>query len=427
MTLPVILVCGQNPMKGRSGHPSFTRAHAHAIMRAGGEPHIFCPGAPAAVTTTELGVVHCIGLSRLRRLTESQQLGLRKSFLGADAPRLAAAIVRFVHGEAGAGRRPHLIHSISAWGYAGVLAAEKLRAAGTEAVTINSVYTTIRHETDAKVRGLGATASLLDHAYFRGERLWQQRVVARYERRAYAGSRLVGVNYESVRRLFLAEYGAGAEIRRLPYGPESAFVHRDDGDALPPTPEPLAALTPATAPLIVSVSRHDPRKGMDVLLHALGELRRAGVAFRACLTSGGELLEANRELARRLDLGGTTALTGWVPDPFPYLRHADVFVLPSRQEGSGSLALLEALQAGTAIVASGIDGIVEDVTDGESALLVPPDDVAELTRALSRLVGDAALRRHLARRARRTFVERFSADAFSNGLRRMWSDVGFVR
>jgi hypothetical protein len=43
MRSPVILVCGQDPLKGLSGHPSFTRSHARAVMRAGGEPHIFCP------------------------------------------------------------------------------------------------------------------------------------------------------------------------------------------------------------------------------------------------------------------------------------------------------------------------------------------------------------------------------------------------
>src|SRR5262249_35827127 len=162
-------------------------------------------------------------------------------------------------------------------------------------------------------------------------------------------------------------------------------------------PDALAGLAPASAPLIVSVSRHDPRKGMDVLIRALGELRRAGVPFRACLTSGGELLQTHRALARRLGVGGTPAVTGWGPGPVPCLRHADVFVLPSRQEGSGSLSLLEAFHAGAPVVASGIDGIVEDVTDGDSGLLVPPDDVPALAGALSRALGDATLRVHLGR------------------------------
>jgi glycosyltransferase involved in cell wall biosynthesis len=178
--------------------------------------------------------------------------------------------------------------------------------------------------------------------------------------------------------------------------------------------------------LIVSVSRHDPRKGMPVLLRALAELRDAGVRFRACLVSGGEYLNADRRLAEQLRLGDQVAMTGWVPDPFHYLRHADVFALPSLQEGSGSLALLEALQAGVAIVASNLDGIPEDVTDGESALLVEPGNVAALSEALRRVVTDTALREQLRRRARATFEARFSATALVSALRNIYAELGFA-
>jgi len=177
--------------------------------------------------------------------------------------------------------------------------------------------------------------------------------------------------------------------------------------------------------LIVSVSRHDPRKGIPVLLRALAELRDAGVVFRACLVSGGEYIDANRRLAEQLNLSDQVALTGYVPDPFDYLQHADVFVLPSLQEGSGSLSLLEALQAGAAVVASNLDGIPEDVTDGESALLVEPGNVTALTQALRRVVTDTALRERLRQRARATFETRFSANAMSNALRDIYSELGF--
>jgi glycosyltransferase involved in cell wall biosynthesis len=420
---PVILICGTDPFIGLSGHPSFTRAQARGAALAGFDPHIFCTGVPVGTRIGDFGAVHRIGLSRLRQRTRSQAFGLSKSFLGVDGPRLAAAIARFASEET-AYRGPFLINSVSTWGYAGVLAAERLRRAGRAALAVNSVYTTIRHELDAKVRGLPPGTSWRSRLYFRGERLWARAAIIGYERRAYRESDLIAVNYESVRRLFLAEYGPGAPIERLPYAPESAFLREPLG-ARPPAPPELAALEPGGAPLIVSVSRHDPRKGMNVLLHALAELRRGGARFRACLTSGGELLEPHRRILRQLDLERTTVLTGWVPDIHPYLRHADVYVLPSLQEGSGSLALLEALQAGLAIVASDIDGIPEDVTDGDSALLVPAGQPAALAAALARVLADAELRARLGRRARETFVERFSAGALVAGLRRAWAALGF--
>ena len=175
-------------------------------------------------------------------------------------------------------------------------------------------------------------------------------------------------------------------------------------------PEPLGQLEPRDAPLIVCVSRHDARKGVDVLLEALGGLRRAGVGFRACLLGRGELIDAHRRLARRLGLERSVAITGQVPDLAPYLLRADVYVLPSLSESSGSVALLEAMQAGRAIVASGCDGIPEDVTDGDSALVVAPGDRQALAAAIARLLGDPALRGRLAARARADVRRRFSAD-----------------
>ncbi len=115
-----------------------------------------------------------------------------------------------------------------------------------------------------------------------------------------------------------------------------------------------------------------------------------------------------------------------MPDPYPYLTGADVFVLPSLEEGSGSLSLLEALQARVAVVASGVDGIPEDVTDGDTALLVPPGDPATLAESIERLLKDDALREGMALRGRRAFEARFSADVFSAALRRAYAEVGIA-
>jgi glycosyltransferase involved in cell wall biosynthesis len=149
------------------------------------------------------------------------------------------------------------------------------------------------------------------------------------------------------------------------------------------------------------------------------------VRFRACLVGHGPLLEPHRRLARQLRLDDIVAITGWVFDPFAYLRHADVFVLPSFQEGSGSLSLIEALQAGLPVVASNIDGIPEDVTDGDSALLVEPGNIDQLSQALALALTDAGLRGRLQRRAREIFIEKFSAEAFTDALGDLYAEWGF--
>jgi glycosyltransferase involved in cell wall biosynthesis len=176
--------------------------------------------------------------------------------------------------------------------------------------------------------------------------------------------------------------------------------------------------------MIVAISRHDARKGVDILLHALARLRQQGVQFRACLVGGGSLLVLHRRLAVRLRLDDVTTVVGPVPDSYPYLADADVFVLPSLEEGSGSLSLLEALQAGVAVVASRVDGIPEDVTDGDTALLVAPGDATALADAIERLLADDSLREGIARRGRRAFEARFSPDLFSAALGRTYAELG---
>jgi glycosyltransferase involved in cell wall biosynthesis len=191
-------------------------------------------------------------------------------------------------------------------------------------------------------------------------------------------------------------------------------------------PEAIQALEPTGAPLILTVARHVARKGLDLLLRALALLSRAGVGFRACLAGGGRLLPDHRRLSAELGLSGRVALPGHVPDVAPYLAQADIFVLASREEGSGSMALLEALQAGTAIVASDIDGIGEDLVHGRHALLVEPGNTRALADALARLLADAHLRAELAANARALYLERFSAERFTEALKDAYAEVGVV-
>ncbi len=425
----VVLVAGRDPLEELGGgHSSYVRAHARAVLRLGFTPHLFCAGRGQAIVETDYGIVH---------RSAAPVHPVRQLLAGLHAPRLAAAIARFAAGRRG----PLLVHGFGVWGYAGVLACARLRAAAPEceAIPIVSSYTTYGAESRAILRSL-AGYGWRTRWRCRADYLWIRLAAERWERRAYCESRRVLVNYESVRRLVAARYGAAACCVKLTYAAEAAFVREAPAApgaspaAAPTTLAVTAARSPRGAsaersadprvPLIVAVSRHEPRKGGDVLLAALAALRQAGVPYRASLVGGGRQLAEERVLVRRLGLGGQVELPGEVPDSYPYLERADVFVLPSRSEQSGSLALLEALQAGCAIVASRVDGIPEDVTDGASALLVEPGDAEALAGALARLLGDPGLRRRLGAAARRRFEERFSAAAFAAALGKVYADLG---
>jgi len=413
---PIVLIAGNDVVAGTGGHPSYVRAHGWAARRAGFAPHLFSLSRADGTVETEYGTVHQIGvrvgLERWPILRHRKnQLVWRYAFL-------ARAVASFVRAHGGI----RLVHSFGVFGAAGVFACRLLRRHGVEAAPILSSYDTATREVTAKARGVSGAHGPGHRLLYRLELAWVRRVVARYEAQGYLESRLVVVNYESVRRLLVASYGIGDKIRKLSYASEAAFRPQPG-----PTSEAWRGVPDGgarEAPRIVAVSRHDPRKGVDVLLRALARLRDRGVPFRACLVGGGALLAQHRRLVGQLDLDATVSVTGPVPDPYPYLAGADVFVLPSLEEGSGSLSLLEALQARAAVVASGVDGIPEDVTDGDTAVLVPPGDPVALADGIERLLKDDALREGIAYRGHRLFEARFSADAFSAALRRTYAEVG---
>lgn len=384
-----------------------------AAARAGFEPHIFSISPNPGVVVEDFGVVH--------RIASKMAPVLSHAMAAVYRPLLASAIERLLEEQS----PPHLVHAFATWGCVGVALKRSFARRAVSVIPITSAYSTKVHESRIHLASLRREHGLANWLRFHLRYLWIRAVADQAERRAYAGSRLVLVNYESVRQLLRDSYDLQVEIRRIPYASSVAFRDLRQVPASAPCGA-IAALGPSGAPLIVAVSRQSPRKGIDVLLRALAELDRAGVSFRACIVGPGTLLSAHRRLANDLGLSRKVAMPGEVEDPFAYLRQADIFVLPSLEEGSGSVSLLEALQAGNAVVASACDGIPEDLTDGEDALLVCPGDVGELQQALSRLLRDDSLRTRLAHRARLTYEQRFSAAAFVTALQTTYAELGFV-
>jgi glycosyltransferase involved in cell wall biosynthesis len=151
-------------------------------------------------------------------------------------------------------------------------------------------------------------------------------------------------------------------------------------DALP---EPWGGnppdVVPADARVVLAVARLVPQKGLDVAVAALGRVReRHPNTVLVVLGEGPE-----RE---RLRADGVHLL-GRVPDVAAWLRRAELLVHPARWEGFG-LALLEAMLAELPVVATRVSSIPEIVVDGETGLLVPPDDPDALADALLRVLDD---------------------------------------
>jgi glycosyltransferase involved in cell wall biosynthesis len=193
----------------------------------------------------------------------------------------------------------------------------------------------------------------------------------------------------------VARYTAAARTVVLPYALDPAPF----ADAAP------AALGPG--PIVGTLARLVPQKGFDVLLEAFA---RVAPPARLVIAGDGPLREAIAARAARPDLAGRVVLLGKRDDTPALLAAFDVFVLASRWEGFG-LVLLEAMAAGRPIVATRISAIPEVVADGETALLVPPDDPAALAQAVGALLADAPLRAAMAAAGRRRVATHFAPGA----------------
>jgi phosphatidylinositol alpha-mannosyltransferase len=148
---------------------------------------------------------------------------------------------------------------------------------------------------------------------------------------------------------------------------------------------------PSEGPTIFFCARHEERKGLDVLLQAM-QLLPADVTL--WVGSTGPDTERLREQyahdARVRWLGRMTDA-----DKIAHLKAADVFCAPSLHGESFGVVLIEAMAAGTAIVASSLDGYRNVATDGVDSVLVEPGDAEELAKALAEVLANPRLRARL--------------------------------
>lgn len=154
-------------------------------------------------------------------------------------------------------------------------------------------------------------------------------------------------------------------------------------------------------PTIGFLGRYDePRKGLPVLLEAMGEVVRRHPTARLLIAGRGDpdALRASiaPELRSHVELLGELSES----DKGAFLRSVDVYCAPNLLGESFGIILIEALAAGAPIVASDLDAFAAVLEDGEVGVLVRRGDAAALADALGDLLGDPARRADLSARGR---------------------------
>ncbi|MCR0982938.1 glycosyltransferase family 4 protein [Roseomonas populi] len=167
-------------------------------------------------------------------------------------------------------------------------------------------------------------------------------------------------------------------------------------------------------PLILSLARLEPRKGVDMVIRALPALAARHPGLRHAVAGGGGDLPRLRALAAELGVSERVHFLGRVEAGMKAALYAgaDLFAMPVRREGNSvegfGLVYLEAAWHGLPALAGRDGGAAEAVVDGETGLVCDGADAASVEAALLRLLEDAALCRRMgeaaARRARAEFT-----------------------
>lgn len=177
---------------------------------------------------------------------------------------------------------------------------------------------------------------------------------------------------------------------------------------------------------LLCVGRAVEKKGLDLLLDALARLPPA-LNWRLKHVGGGPLLPALAARARTLEIDSRIEWLGAQPQDIVLglYREADLFVLPCRVARDGDRdglpnVLVEAASQELACISTAVAGVTELLVDGDNALIVAPEDVRGLARAIERAIVDAPLRRSLGMRAARRVREGFSHRASIADLMRLF-------
>lgn len=174
---------------------------------------------------------------------------------------------------------------------------------------------------------------------------------------------------------------------------------------------------------LLFLGRIEPEKGVGELIDALASAPLRALDWHATLAGAGDIARYRRQaeaggVASRIDFAG------WQDEPAAraLLADSDIFVLPSHFEGL-SMAILEAMAFGLAIVCTPVGSLPDAVEDGVSGLFVPVGDTAALAASLAALIANPERRAALQIAARSDFKRKFDIALYCSVLERIYDEV----
>jgi phosphatidyl-myo-inositol dimannoside synthase len=191
---------------------------------------------------------------------------------------------------------------------------------------------------------------------------------------------------------FASAFGPKAALEHLPPGVDTERFRPDRASR----EEMRTRFRLGERPTVVCLSRLVPRKGQDMLIRALPEIRQRVDGAALVIAGGGPYLDTLRGLAEQSGVTEHVTFTGGVPsaDLPAFHAMADVFAMPCRTRGAGldveglGIVFLEASAAGVPVVAGSSGGAPETVQHNKTGVVVDGRSVTQIAEAVSDLLAD---------------------------------------
>lgn len=241
--------------------------------------------------------------------------------------------------------------------------------------------------------------------------------------RNWVNDRTERLSLSSVRRLITVSQSLGDRMRRQGH-PDSRVRVVPNG--VPRLERVPARQTPDGAWTLGAVALFRPRKGLEVLLDALAELRRGGANVRLRAVGPFETAAYETELKQhvsRLGLLDDVHWTGFTRDVNAELEKMDLFVLPSLFGEGLPMVVLEAMAAGVPVVGTQVEGVPEAIRDGVDGVIAAPGDPTALAHSIRRILTGELSWLELRRTALARHAERFSDRSMAAGVASVYREI----
>lgn len=400
--IPVFIISGKSPLGDPGGYPAYAHTLSNILSDLNCKVYTLAIDKTRSIKKTPYSEIHFLSSKLLNMLPLLKSLAL--AGLPFYSIMFAREIVKIARQEK---INSFILWGMGPWGFPGFVLKFVLPK-DIKMTVVTSYFTSTRHEMkgalDAiRIKDYGIAPKL---RYFIVYEL-VARIFHIFEKLTLISSDLVVVHYESSKRIIKKYFNV--EDKKIHSFPWYSKIFKRKG-------EDLAGATKYKHPLVVSICRQDPRKGINFIIHAVKIASKTIPNINCLIVGSGSFLDLNRKLVKKLNLTNNVKVIGFASDIHPILTQADIAIVVPLAQGSSALTVSEAMSYGKAVIGSDCDGIPEDIIHNKTGLIVRKGNEYELAKALIRLIENKRLRRQLGENAKKASESKFGFEKMKNDI-----------